>query len=113
VTQYADFLPADASLETRLTRDIRMNIPFLSAAMDTVTGAGMAICDGHAGRQSESSTATSKPLEQKRKVRRVKYYLNGFLEKARTLAPEDTIESMERQKTEKNFTFSSFPDSGS
>ena len=43
VTQYADFLPDDASLETQLTSRQKMNIPFISAAMDTVTEAPMAI----------------------------------------------------------------------
>ena len=43
ITQYADFLPGDADISTRLTRNISMKIPFLSAAMDTVTEARMAI----------------------------------------------------------------------
>ena len=43
VTQYADFLPDDASLETNLTSRQKMKIPFISAAMDTVTEAPMAI----------------------------------------------------------------------
>ena len=34
VTQYADFLPDEASLETRLTGRMKMKIPFMSAAMD-------------------------------------------------------------------------------
>ena len=40
VTQYADFLPDDASLETRLTSRQTMKIPFMSAAMDTSTMTG-------------------------------------------------------------------------
>ena len=43
VLQYADFLPDTTDLSTRLTSRIRVNIPFLSAAMDTVTEAPMAI----------------------------------------------------------------------
>ena len=42
VLQYADFLPDSTDLSTRLTSRIRINIPFLSAAMDTVTEAPMA-----------------------------------------------------------------------
>ena len=34
---YSDFLPADADVKTRLTRDLRLNVPILSSAMDTVT----------------------------------------------------------------------------
>ena len=49
VTQYADFLPDDTSLETQLTSRQKMNIPFISAAMDTVTEAPMAIAMALAG----------------------------------------------------------------
>ena len=43
ITQYADFLPSQTSLQTRLTRNITLNIPFISAAMGTVTESAMAI----------------------------------------------------------------------
>jgi len=39
----ADFLPAEADISTRLTNTIRLNIPILSAAMDMVTEAELAI----------------------------------------------------------------------
>ncbi|HEY9855245.1 MAG TPA: IMP dehydrogenase [Stenomitos sp.] len=40
---YSDFLPAEADLSTRITREVWLNVPVVSAAMDTVTEAGMAI----------------------------------------------------------------------
>ena len=40
---YSDVLPREVSLATRLTREIRLNIPLVSAAMDTVTEARLAI----------------------------------------------------------------------
>ena len=43
ITQYADFLPSDTDISSRLTRNIQQKIPFLSAAMDTVTESRMAI----------------------------------------------------------------------
>ena len=43
VTQYADFLPEATTVESKFSRNIKLNIPFVSAAMDTVTGSGMAI----------------------------------------------------------------------
>ncbi len=43
VPAYSEVLPGEVSLQTRLTRNIKLNIPVLSAAMDTVTGKRMAI----------------------------------------------------------------------
>ena len=40
---YSNVLPSEVSLETRLTKDIRLNIPVMSSAMDTVTEARLAI----------------------------------------------------------------------
>ena len=42
-TQYADFLPDEAELSTNFSKNIKLNIPFVSAAMDTVTESEMAI----------------------------------------------------------------------
>ena len=42
-TRYADFLPAEASIVSQFSRNITLNAPFVSAAMDTVTESGMAI----------------------------------------------------------------------
>jgi len=41
--EYSDVLPAEVDLSTRISRDIELNIPLLSAAMDTVTEANLAI----------------------------------------------------------------------
>ena len=43
LTQYADFLPDDSDVTTNFSRNIKLNIPFISAAMDTVTESEMAI----------------------------------------------------------------------
>ena len=50
VTQYADFLPHDADVSTHFSRRVKLNIPFFSAAMDTVTESGMALPCGATGR---------------------------------------------------------------
>lgn len=108
VSQYADFLPSETNLSTKLTRNIRMNIPFLSAAMDTVTESDMAIAMallGGIGIVHKNLT----PYDQRTHVKRVKYYLNGFLTKARTMNPDQTIRDINNIKEEKKFTFSSFP----
>jgi IMP dehydrogenase len=108
ITQYADFLPADTDLRTRLTRNIELNIPFVSAAMDTVTEADMAIAlalQGGIGIIHKNL----EPTVQRANLKRVKYYLNGFLAKARTLPAETTVADVHRIKAEKNWKFNSFP----
>ncbi|HBF34644.1 TPA: IMP dehydrogenase [Candidatus Sumerlaeota bacterium] len=108
VTQYADFLPNETNLSTRLTRNVTMNIPFVSAAMDTVTEAGMAVAmalNGGIGIIHKNLD----PETQRTHVKRVKYYLNGFLRKARTMRPEDTVADLYRVKDEKHWTFHTFP----
>ncbi len=108
VTQFADFMPSETSLETKLTRNINIRIPFISAAMDTVTEADMAIamaCMGGVGIIHKNLS----PYDQRTQVKRVKYYLNGFLRKARTMKPENTLRDLLDLKEKKQFKFSSFP----
>lgn len=108
VTQFADFLPVDTDLSTPLTRNIQLNVPFVSAAMDTVTEHEMAIAmalQGGIGIIHKNL----EPTEQRTNVKRVKYYLNGFLKKARTLQPEQTVEELYNIKAEKGWTFDTFP----
>ncbi|MFW6256165.1 MAG: IMP dehydrogenase, partial [Candidatus Sumerlaeota bacterium] len=108
VTQYADFLPHESDLRTRLTRNITMNIPYVSAAMDTVTESKMAIAmalNGGIGIIHKNLEAT----EQRTNVKQVKYYLNGFLTKARTVSPDQTVEELNRLKDEKGWSFNTFP----
>jgi IMP dehydrogenase len=108
VTQYADFLPAQTDLRTKLTRNIALNVPFASAAMDTVTEADMAIEMALLGGIGVIHKSLS-PHEQRSNVKRVKFYLNGFLAKARTMPPKATIEQLHEIKQAKGFKFNSFP----
>ena len=108
VTQFADFEPSQADLGAQLTRGIRLNIPFVSAAMDTVTEAQMGIAMALAG----GIGIVHKNLDagsQRTELKRIKYYLNGYLVKARTITPELTLAEVQRMKEEKGYHFSSFP----
>ena len=48
-TKYADFMPDETSVKSRFSRSIQINVPFVSAAMDTVTEADTAIAMARAG----------------------------------------------------------------
>jgi IMP dehydrogenase len=108
ITQYADFEPSQTDLSSPLTREIRLNIPFVSAAMDTVTESQMGIAMALAGGIGIIHK-NLEPAAQRTEIKKVKYYLNGYLVKARTVSPEMTIDEVERMKEEKGFHFSSFP----
>ena len=73
---YSQVLPSEVSLETRLTREIRLSIPLMSSAMDTVTEARLAIAlaqEGGIGIVHKNMTVES----QVREVRTVKKYESG------------------------------------
>jgi IMP dehydrogenase len=108
ITQYADFLPGDTDITSRLTTNIKVNIPFLSAAMDTVTEADMAIAMAlHGG-----IGVIHKNLEPERQsadVSRVKHYLNGLISKPITFNINQTLAEIQHLRMEKGYSFSGFP----
>ncbi len=105
---YSEIMPGEVDLKTKLTPHIDLNIPFLSAAMDSVTEAPMAIAMALQGGMGVIHKNLS-PEQQAREVKKVKYFLNGFLEKVRVVSPDHTVEDVLRYKTEKGFSFTSFP----
>ena len=108
VTQYADFLPDEASTTTRLTSRINIDAPFISAAMDTVTESGMAIAmalNGGIGVIHKNLSAE----EQTKQVRKVKNHLNGLIQSPVCFHVDDTIEQILAYKQEQNISFSGFP----
>ncbi|MBR4476823.1 MAG: IMP dehydrogenase [Kiritimatiellae bacterium] len=108
VTQYADFLPDDTSLETKLTSRTKMKVPFMSAAMDTVTEAPMAIAMALAG----GIGCIHKNLEedeQAAQVRLVKNHLNGMIENPVCFHASDDIGFLRSVKAERKLKFNGFP----
>jgi IMP dehydrogenase len=86
VPAYSNILPKDTSLKTRLTRNITLNIPLLSAAMDTVTEARLAIAiaqEGGIGIIHKNLTAK----EQAREVAKVKRFESGVVRDPITIPP--------------------------
>lgn len=108
VTAYADFLPAEADPRARFSRNVQVNLPFASAAMDTVTEARMAIemaCQGGIGVIHKNL----EPKVQAAMVATVKHYLNGLITSPITFRESETLAAVERVKKERGYKFSGFP----
>jgi IMP dehydrogenase len=83
-------LPSDADTSTNVTRSIRLNIPLLSSAMDTVTEARMAIAMAQVGGMGVIHRNLD-PEAQAREVRRVKRFESGVVYAPITLKPDQTL----------------------
>jgi IMP dehydrogenase len=90
VPAYSQVLPRDTVLSTSFSRNIRLNVPIVSAAMDTVTEARLAIAiaqEGGIGIVHKNMTARQQAAE----VARVKRYESGVLRDPITITPEVTV----------------------
>ncbi|NNC36748.1 MAG: IMP dehydrogenase [Acidimicrobiales bacterium] len=102
----SDILPGDADLSTRLTKTISLKAPLLSAAMDTVTEAPLAIAMAQAGGIGIIHRNLSND-EQAEEVRKVKRYESGMVVNPITMHPDQTL--AELRMLVKHHGFSSFP----
>jgi IMP dehydrogenase len=90
VPAFSKVLPRDTSLATRFTRNIALNLPLVSAAMDTVTEARLAIAiaqEGGIGIVHKNLTAAQQAAE----VARVKRYESGILRDPIIITPDTTV----------------------
>lgn len=87
---HSTILPRDVNLRTRLTRTIHLNIPLLSAAMDTVTEARTAIALAQEGGLGVVHKNLN-PERQAQEVRRVKKFESGVISDPITTAPDATV----------------------
>jgi IMP dehydrogenase len=97
----SDFVPGDADTHTKLTRAIELNIPLVSAPMDTVTEAALAIAlaqEGGIGIIHKNMSVEN----QAREVEKVKRSENGVITDPITLPPSATIASARRVMREYN-----------
>jgi len=90
VPAFSAILPAQTDTRTRLTREIGLNIPLISAAMDTVTEANMAIAMAQAGGIGVIHKNLS-PEEQAAQVRQVKKFESGMVVNPLTVYPDQTL----------------------
>ena len=108
VTQYADFLPHETSIKSRFSRNISLNIPFVSAAMDTVTEARMAIAIANMGGIGVIHKNLSFEA-QAHEVSQVKHHANGLIQNPVVFKNTDLVGDVLRAKNEKSYPFSGFP----
>ena len=90
---YSEVVASDVSLKTRLTRGIELNVPLVSAAMDTVTEAQLAIAiaqEGGIGVIHKSMTIE----EQAAQVRKVKKYESGVVKSPITIQKSATLQEL-------------------
>jgi len=93
VPAHSTVLPRDVSLKTRLTRKISLNIPLVSAAMDTVTESRLAIAiaqEGGIGIVHKNLTSKQQAAE----VLKVKRFESGLLKDPMTVSPDITVRQL-------------------
>ena len=99
-------LPSEADTSTFVTRAIRMNIPLLSSAMDTVTEARMAIAMAQAGGIGVVHRNLD-PEAQANEVRRVKRFESGVVFDPITLTPDQTL--ADAKALQERYSVTGFP----
>lgn len=100
---YSEVLPSQVSLATRLTRNIALNIPLMSAAMDTVTEARLAIAIAQEG--GIGIIHKNMPVErQAREVRAVKKFESGVIRDPITIHPGATVRELIELTREHNIS---------
>jgi IMP dehydrogenase len=107
-TLYSEILPRDTQLETELADGLRLNIPVISADMDTVTESRMATAmalNGGLGLIHYNMPER----QQLSEVSRVKYHVPGMLPDPITFAPDQFVGDVVKLVEERKFGFSTFP----
>jgi IMP dehydrogenase len=87
---HSEVMPGDTDVRTRIAGDIELNMPILSAAMDTVTEARLAIAMAQAGGLGVIHRNFS-PVEQAEQVRQVKKFESGMVVNPVTIGPDATL----------------------
>src|SRR5262245_8778645 len=107
-TLYSEVLPRDTQLDTQLADSLRLNIPVISADMDTVTESRMAIAmalNGGLGLIHYNMPER----QQLSEVSRVKYHVPGMIQDPIKVSPEQVVGDVVKLVEERKFAFSTFP----
>ena len=107
-TQYSAVLPQDTCLDVALSETIKLSLPILSADMDTVTEADMAIAMALNGGMGLIHYNMPE-RQQVKSIARVKNHINGLIRDPITVDPEACIGEILTMVEAKNYTFSTFP----
>ncbi len=103
VPRYSDFIPTDADVRTRITRNVELNLPLLSAPMDTVTEGALAIALAQEG--GVGCIHKNMPVDvQCREVEKVKRSANGVITDPVTLPPSATVARARQIMKEQNIS---------
>lgn len=107
-TNFSDILPKDANLHTHLSDRLSLHIPIISADMDTVTEANMAIAMALSGGLGLIHYNMS-PEQQVKHVARVKNFVHGLIQDPITISPDQYIGHVLDLVESRNFKFRTFP----
>jgi IMP dehydrogenase len=107
-TLYSEVIPKDAQLDIRLAENLHLGIPIVSADMDTVTEAEMAIALARCGGLGLIH-CNMPEREQLSQVSRVKNNVHGLIQEPIKASPEQTIGDLLAYVEEKEFAFRTFP----
>ena len=107
-TRYSEIVPRDTQLTTTLAEGLTLNIPIVSADMDTVTESRMAIAMALNGGLGLIHYNLAEK-EQLSEVSRVKNHVHGLIQEPIKVAPDDLIGDVLRMIEEKRFSFATFP----
>jgi IMP dehydrogenase len=103
---HSEVMPGQTNIATRIARDIDLNLPILSSAMDTVTEGRLAIAMAQAGGIGVIHRNLS-PVEQAEEVRQVKKFESGMVVNPVTIGPDATL--AEAQALMKTYSISGIP----
>ncbi|NTF30947.1 IMP dehydrogenase [Rhizobium skierniewicense] len=103
---HSEVMPGQTNISTRIARDIELNLPILSSAMDTVTEGRLAIAMAQAGGIGVIHRNLS-PVEQAEEVRQVKKFESGMVVNPVTIGPDATL--AEAQALMKTYSISGIP----